>query len=139
MNEKNKKMILKAVQKLKNNIMNVDISQDFGKNETKFIIETPTSTKENDSNISLQIKRPNKDKEQEKNNLNSHHHSKKLLSELELCDVENKSNKKGNKNVINDKGNKIIGSNINEKKSLGYFKSVTINSKIKKIKSPFLL
>lgn len=137
MNEKNKKMILKAVQKLKNNIMNVDISQDFGKNETKFIIETPTSTKENDSNISLQIKRSNKDKEQEKNNLNSHHHSKKLLSELELCDVENKSNKKGNKNVINDKGNKIIGSNINEKKSLGYFKSVTINSKIKKIKSPF--
>jgi len=136
-NEKNKNMILKAVQKLKNNIMNVDISQDFGKNENKFIIETPTSTKENDSN--LQIKRPNKDKdkEQEKDNLNYNNHSKKQISLLEHCDADNKPNKKGNKNVINDKDDKIAGSNNNKKKSLGYFKSVTINSKIKKIKSPF--
>jgi hypothetical protein len=143
MNEKNKNMILKAVQKLKNNIMNVDISQDFGKSETKFIVETPTSTKENDSNISLQVKRINKDKEQdkeqeqEKDNLNYNNHSKKQLSVLEIYDVENKSSKKGNKNFINDKDNKIAGSNNNEKKSLGYFKSMTINSKIKKIKSPF--
>ena len=137
MNEKNKNMILKAVQKLKNNIMNVDISQDFGNNENKFIIETPNSTKENDSNISLQTKTTNKDKEQEKDNLNRNNHSKKHLSILELNDVENKSNKKGNKNFINDKDNKIAGSINYDKKSLGYFKSVTINSKIKKIKSPF--
>ena len=141
MNEKNKNMILKAVQKLKNNIMNVDISQDFCKNENgnKFIIETPTSSKENDNNISLRMKRVNKDKEQgkDKDNLNYCNNSNEQLSILELGDTESKSHKKVNRNYINDKDDKNAESNNKEQKNLGYFKSVTINNKIKKIKSPF--
>ena len=145
MNKNNKDNNLNPVRKIKNKILNFDdISPENEKYNNKLIIDN----KENNKNISFPLTKINKN--------NYCNNIKKQQTLLELYDCKNKLNKKTKNSFINDesninsKENKDSNNNSNntnnnnnnkyfEKKNIKYLNNTTINRKIKRIKSPYLI
>ena len=142
-NDKNNKNSLSNMKKIENNLINMDISLEFGKGKKKLLIDNPINIEEENKNISSTKNKIYKEKDRG----NFSNSSKNQLSLLELNNFKDKSNIESKNNFINDNINLIIKKNTNnyhkyegnnnEKKNSGYFESMTLNVKIKKIKSPF--
>ena len=128
----NNDIILNTVRKIKNNILNFDdTSPELKKYRNKLFIEK----QENNKNSSIPITNINK-------NILGYNTKKQNL--LELYDNKNKIYKKINN--INEDINADLkknndNNNINKyykKKNIGYLKTMTINSKKRNNKSPYL-